>query len=39
MRDAADWQKLDDKALERLLVERWLYRGILLGVMWRLMTK
>ena len=33
MRDAADWQKLDDKALERLLVERWLYRGILLGVM------
>ena len=33
MHDAADWQKLDDEALERLLVERWLYRGILLGVM------
>lgn len=31
MRDA-DWRKLDDEALERLLVERWLYRGILLGV-------
>lgn len=24
---------LDDEALERLLVERWLYRGIMLGVM------
>ena len=31
MRDA-DWQHLDDQALERLLVERWVYRGILLGV-------
>jgi hypothetical protein len=29
---AADWEKLDDEALERLLVERWLYRGILLAV-------
>jgi hypothetical protein len=28
-----DWRGLDDEALERLLVERWLYRGILLGVM------
>jgi hypothetical protein len=27
-----DWHGLDDEALERLLVERWLYRGILLGV-------
>jgi len=32
MRDT-DWQNLDDEALERLLVERWLYRGILLGVL------
>jgi len=32
MRDT-DWQDLDDEALERLLVERWLYRGILLGVL------
>jgi hypothetical protein len=31
MRDA-DWPDLDDQALERLLVERWLYRGMLLGV-------
>lgn len=31
MRDL-DWQGLDDKALERLLVERWLYRGLLLAV-------
>ena len=31
MRDA-DWQHLDDEPLERLLVERWVYRGILLGV-------
>ena len=31
--DDADWRGLDDDALERLLVERWLYRGILLGVM------
>ncbi len=28
MRDT-DWQDLDDEALERLLLERWLYRGIL----------
>ncbi len=28
----ADWRNLDDEALERLLVERWLYRGMLLGV-------
>jgi hypothetical protein len=27
-----DWQHLDDEALGRLLVERWLYRGMLLGV-------
>ena len=26
------WRELDDDALERLLVERWLYRGLLLGV-------
>jgi len=32
MRDT-DWQDLDDEALERLLVDRWLYRGILLGVL------
>ena len=32
MRDA-DWRDLDEETLERLLVERWLYRGILLGVM------
>ena len=31
MRDE-DWRKLDDDALERLLVERWLYRGLMLGV-------
>lgn len=27
-----DWRGLDDEGLERLLVERWLYRGALLGV-------
>ena len=26
------WRQLDDDALERLLVERWLYRGVTLGV-------
>lgn len=31
MRDQ-DWRGLDDEALGRLLVERWLYRGLLLGV-------
>lgn len=31
MRDE-DWRRLDDDALERLLVERWLYRGLMLGV-------
>jgi len=31
MRDE-DWQTLDDSGLERLLVERWLYRGALLAV-------
>lgn len=31
MRDT-DWQGLDDQALEHLLVERWLYRGLMLGV-------
>lgn len=28
-----DWLKLDDRGLERLLVERWLHRGAMLGVM------
>jgi hypothetical protein len=28
-----DWLQLDDDGLERLLLERWLYRGALLGVM------
>lgn len=32
MRDG-DWRHLGDDALERLLVERWLYRGLMLGVM------
>jgi hypothetical protein len=27
-----DWRRLGDRALEDLLVERWLYRGLLLGV-------
>ena len=31
MRDQ-EWRTLDEAALERLLVERWLYRGALLGV-------
>ena len=31
MRDE-EWRGLDEKALERLLVERWLYRGMFLGV-------
>ncbi|MBI4589745.1 MAG: hypothetical protein HY725_12985 [Candidatus Rokubacteria bacterium] len=32
MKDA-DWLGKDDEALERLLVERWLYRGAMLAVM------
>jgi hypothetical protein len=31
MRDE-DWRGLDEGALERLLIERWLYRGLMLGV-------
>ncbi len=33
-RDTRDqeWRRLDDQALEELLVERWLHRGILLGI-------
>lgn len=31
MRDE-EWRRLDDEALEHLLVERWLYRGLMLGV-------
>jgi len=31
MRDD-DWRGLDDHGLERLLIERWLYRGLMLGV-------
>jgi hypothetical protein len=27
-----DWRGLSEEALERLLVERWLYRGLMLGV-------
>lgn len=27
-----EWRALDEEGLERLLVERWLYRGILLAV-------
>lgn len=27
-----DWRGLDDAGLERLLIERWLYRGLMLGV-------
>ena len=27
-----EWQTLGDEALERLLIERWLYRGLMLGV-------
>ena len=29
----ADWLDKDDEALERILVERWLYRGAMLAVM------
>lgn len=32
MKDA-EWLQKDDEALERLLLERWLYRGGLLAVM------
>ncbi len=32
MRDP-EWLALADEDLERLLVERWLYRGLMLGVM------
>ncbi len=31
MRDE-EWQGLGEEALERLLIERWLYRGLMLGV-------
>lgn len=31
MRDE-DWERLDDDRLERILIERWLYRGLMLGV-------
>jgi hypothetical protein len=31
MRDG-DWQGLDDDSLGRLLIERWLYRGMMLAV-------
>lgn len=31
MRDE-EWRRLDDEALGRLLVERWLYRGMMLGI-------
>jgi hypothetical protein len=31
MRDE-EWQALDEEGLERILVERWLYRGALLAV-------
>ncbi len=31
MRDE-EWQTLNEPALERLLVERWVYRGALLGI-------
>ena len=27
-----DWRGLDDEALGRLLVERWLYRGLMLAI-------
>ena len=27
-----EWQRLGDQALEELLVERWLHRGVLLGI-------
>ena len=32
MKDA-DWLDKDDETLERLLIERWLYRGSMLAVM------
>jgi len=32
MKDA-DWLDKDDETLERLLIERWLYRGAMLAVM------
>jgi hypothetical protein len=28
-----EWQGLDEDALERILVERWLYRGLMLAIM------
>ena len=31
MRDE-EWQGLNDEKLERLLIERWLYRGLMLAV-------
>ena len=31
MRDQ-DWQGLDDETLSRRLIERWLYRGMMLGI-------
>jgi hypothetical protein len=31
--DDREWLALGDEALERLLVERWLYRGLMLAVM------
>lgn len=31
MRDE-EWRGLDEAGLERLLIERWLYRGMMLGV-------
>lgn len=31
MRDD-EWRALDDESLERLLIERWLYRGLMLAV-------
>lgn len=28
-----DWRELDEEALQRVLIERWLYRGMMLGIM------
>ncbi len=28
-----EWQRLGTEELERLVIERWLYRGIMMGVM------
>lgn len=28
----SDWRHLDDEGLESLLVERWLYRGLMLAI-------